>query len=64
MSRKVYLVTDEDLETLRLRLDRNPDHGYNGGSGRVLSDEEAKAFDEAHRFYNYQIHKWISEVSG
>lgn len=63
MSRKTYLLTDADFDKLRLFVDRNPTHGYQGGSSTVLSPIEEKAHDEAHRFYNYQVHKWINEMS-
>jgi hypothetical protein len=43
-------------------VDRNPRHGQRGGSSAVLSETEERAHDVAHRFYNYQVRRWIDEV--
>lgn len=61
---KVYLLTDADFERLTTLLDRDPKHGYDGGSSKshVRDDLRERALDEAHRFYNYQAHKWIDDV--
>jgi hypothetical protein len=29
----------------------------------VRDPEENRIYDEVHRFYNYQVRKWIDEVS-
>lgn len=60
---KVYLLHESDIERLRTLIDRDPKHGYEGGSSTVLSEMERRAHDEAHRFYNYQICRWIDEVT-
>jgi len=59
---KVYHLTDKDFKALLIAIDRDPAHGRDGGSSRVLTDEETKAFREAHRFYNYHIRGWIDDV--
>ena len=59
---KAYILTESDFERLKTLIDRNPTHGYDGGSGRVLDEQERRAHDDAHRFYNYQVHKWLDEV--
>jgi hypothetical protein len=59
---KAYILTESDLEALATAIDRDPQHGFSGGSSRVLSDIEQQAFKEAHRFYNYQIRCWIEKV--
>jgi hypothetical protein len=59
---KVYILKDQDFDALLLRLDRAPERGSQGGSSRTLTIEEKQAFEDAHRFYNYQIRTWIEEV--
>lgn len=59
---KVYVLKEEDFQRLLDNLDRNPKHGMGGGSSVALSDEERRAHDEAHRFYNYQVRRWLDEV--
>lgn len=61
-----YILSDADFDRLLLMIDRDPKHGYEGGSSQaqVRDREEDRAFDEAHRFYNYQIRKWLGEVKG
>lgn len=62
---KMYMLTQADLDRLLLMVDRNPRHGANGGSSdaAVCDKEEQYAHDKAHRFYNFQVRKWIDEVS-
>ena len=60
---KVYLLKQEDIDLLTTMVDRNPEHGRRGGSSQVLSDEEKKAHEDAHSFYNYQVRVWISKVT-
>lgn len=60
---KVFQLTQADLDRLTLMLDRNPQHGYQGGSSAGLSEKERQTHDEAHRFYNYQVRRWIDEIS-
>jgi hypothetical protein len=59
---KAYILTEDDFKKLLLRIDRNPKHGYDGGSSQVLSKEEEEAHDKAHRFFNYHIRMWMDEV--
>lgn len=59
---KAYILTEEDFEKLLTEISRDPKHGETGGSSQVLSDEETKAYEQAHRFYNYLIRKWIDKV--
>jgi hypothetical protein len=59
---KVYILKDEDFEKLILEISRDPRHGTSGGSSDVLNAEEQRAFDKAHRFYNYVIRRWLDEV--
>ena len=61
---KVFILTDQDFQNLFALIDRNPEHGYSGGSSRVLSNEEEKAFHSAHTFYNYQVRNWADTVRG
>lgn len=61
---KIYVITDNDLNRLILRIDRNPQHGEDGGSSRgTPTPEQRKAEEEAHRFFNYQVRCWMSEVT-
>lgn len=50
---------DPDLFCLR-----HAKYGYTGSSSQsqVRDDVADRAFDEAHRFYNYQVRKWIDDV--
>lgn len=61
---KQYVLTDADFERLLLRIDRDPKHGRDGGSSQasVRDDNQKYIWDEVHRFYNYQLRKWIDEV--
>jgi hypothetical protein len=58
---KAYILTDEDIRSLLMALDRDPERGINGGSS-VLGNAEKDAHRDAHRFYNYQIHKWLADI--
>lgn len=60
---KQYVITDADIEVLKTRIDRDPRHGRDGGSSVGMSDAEIDAFMAAHRFYWYQISKWVEEVT-
>lgn len=59
---KAFILTETDLDRLLLRIDRDP---KNGGSSQssVRDPMKEQAYDEAHRFYNYQVRTWIAEVS-
>jgi hypothetical protein len=58
---KAYILTEKDLQSLKDRIDKDPRHGY-GGSSQILSESDTRIYEEAHRFYNYQICKWIEEI--
>jgi hypothetical protein len=59
---KAFILTEADFEKLLAGIDRDPRYGDNGGSSVSLSAEQQAAYTEAHRFFNYQIRTWISEV--
>ena len=59
---KVYLLQEHDFEKLLLMIDRDPAHGTKGGSSTALSEQENRAHQSAHRFYNFQIRAWLEEV--
>lgn len=61
---KAYILRDSDFETLLLKLDRDPKHGSQGGSSNASArdPESERIYEEAHRFYNYQIRTWIAGV--
>jgi len=59
---KVFILNEKDIESLKSRIDKDPRHGYEGGSSMIVSEADAKIYDEVHRFYNYQIRKWIEEI--
>lgn len=61
---KAYILTEKDFEMLLLKLTRDPKRGTTGGSSvaSVRDKGNEEIFDEAYRFYNYQIRTWIAEV--
>lgn len=59
---KVYIIKDSDIETLREKLKRDP-RQINGNTKTPLSKDEQLIVDNAHRFYNYEIEQWISNVT-
>lgn len=59
---KVFILKEEDFQQLLCMIDRNPEHGRNGGSSVILNDIEKQYYDDAHRFYNYQVRKWLDMV--
>lgn len=60
---KVFVLKQEDFNRLNVMIDRDPSHGPDGGSSRVLSETEQQAHAEAHRFFNYQVRTWIASVT-
>lgn len=60
---KVFMLKQEDFDKLILMITKDPGHGQSGGSSQALSQDERQVYDEAHRFYNYNVRKWISDVS-
>lgn len=59
---KAFILTQKDFDKLLAELDRDPRWGETGGSSVVLSEEERKAHEDAHRRFNHRIHRWIQEV--
>jgi hypothetical protein len=59
---KVYIIKDEDVDRLLDNLDRDPKYGARGGSSQVISKEQQLMFEEVHRFYNFQIRRWLDEI--
>jgi len=59
---KAYILNEEDFDKLLTAIDRDPQHGLNGGSSQVFSPVEKQAFETAHRFYNYQVRRWLDSV--
>ena len=62
---KQYVLTQADVDRLTLLLDRDPQYGTQGGSSNDTVNDPGKRaiYAEAHRFYNYQIRRWIDEVT-
>lgn len=62
---KCYILTEEDFDRLKLMIDRDPEFGTHGGSSDSSINDPGKrlVYSEAPRFYNYQVYKWIDEVS-
>lgn len=62
---KVFMLTQANLDDLLTRIDRDPQHGFNGGSSDASVNDPGRreVYDAAHRFYNYQIRQWLDEVS-
>lgn len=60
-----FEITQGDIDRLKAYVDRDPQHGYEGGSSdaSVNDDHNRRIYGAAHKFYNYQIHKWLSEVT-
>jgi hypothetical protein len=59
---KVYMLRQQDFDDLLARIDRDPSWGCEGGSSIVMNDEERRAHDAAHRFFNYQVRTWLETV--
>lgn len=59
---KAYILSEDDFEKLLAEISRDPKHGELGDSSQVLSEEEQKAYEQAHRFYNYVIRRWVDKV--
>ena len=59
---KAYILTEEDFSNLLEKIDRDPNHGDNGGSSRVFTEDERRAHEEAHRRFNYWGRIWIDKV--
>ena len=61
---KVYIINENDINQLLLAIDRDPAYGTRGGSSAVLSERDRYIYDEAHRFYNYQVRNWVERIKG
>lgn len=59
---KVYLLQDDDFDRLLAFVDRAPEHGDGGGGSTILTAEEREAHEKAHRFFNFQIRRWLDTV--
>ena len=62
---KQIVLTQADIDRLLSYIDRDPEHGSDGGSSNasVNDGRNRMIYSDAHRFYNYNIRKWIDEVS-
>ncbi len=60
---KAYIITDEDIEKLKTELARDPKYGYGGGTQTILTEQEKKAHEDAHRFYWYIVSSWVDKVT-
>ena len=61
---KQYVITDADIERLHQSLARDPARGREGyGMQEKLTEQERSIHERAHRFYNYQICRWVNEVT-
>jgi hypothetical protein len=59
---KAYILSEDDFEQLLTAIDRDPKWGTKGGSSQTVSQVEKLAYEDAHRFYNYQIRTWLDKV--
>ena len=61
---KAYILSDDDIEKLLLMIDRDPKHGNAGGCSRpdVRDEEHDRVYDEVHRFYNFQVRRWLDGI--
>ena len=61
---KAYILTEDDLSRLLLAIDRDPQHGRDGGSSDASVNDRGnrQIYDDAHGFYNHQIRKWIDSI--
>lgn len=60
---KRFILSQDDIDALLTAIDRDPQHGDRGGSSCCLSEAERATFDEAHRFFNYQVRTWVQRVT-
>lgn len=58
MSRKVYLLTDEDFEGLRREMERDPRHGQ----AEILNEEDRRKWDSLWRVMNYRVTCWMDAM--
>lgn len=55
---KVYILKDEDFDKLFSKLSID-----NFKERRSISKNEERIYDEAYRFYNYVLRRWMDEVN-
>lgn len=53
---KAYILKDDDFESLVAAI--NCDTRQNGR----LTEEEARVYEDAHRFFNYHVQVWIQKM--
>ena len=54
---KQYVITDEDIKRLHMMLAQDPARPAN-----PISEQERRAHENAHRFYNYHVCTWLEEI--
>lgn len=59
---KVYMLTEADFERLLLRIGQDPRPRIPAQSPHNADHRDL--IEQAHRFYNYEIHTWLSAVKG
>lgn len=58
MSRKHYLLTDDDFDRLRLAMDQDPERITNA----VRTEADRQKWAELWRIMNYAVVGWIQEM--
>lgn len=59
---RAYILSEQDIKDLTDQLARDPRRGVEGGSSSSLSPEQVSAYDDAYRFYNYIVRRWIDKI--
>lgn len=60
---KAYILQEKDFEELIELIARDPRCGDSGQMSSVaISQLEQQAHDQARRFFNYNIRRWIDRV--
>jgi len=54
---KVFIIKEEDLENLKLLLQKDPFPGI------LPNSEKWSIYDEAKRFYTYYVLGWVNKIS-
>lgn len=60
---RVIQITQSDIDRLLANVDRDPEYGYNGGSGSCISEEKRRVYTDVHGFFNHQVRRWIGEIT-
>lgn len=58
---KIFLLTSNDIDLLIKTIESDPERANDSSS--VFTDEELLAYHDAQRWYNYEIRKWIGNVT-